>query len=310
MLKGLIILVLMCCGATLHAQLTYQTLEVDYDSAHTFKNLKIIPVRLRSGGNNGGREAMISLSQGLAAGTVVVTERGTAATENVHWLRINNNSGVPVYIGSGEVIMGGRQDRMITKDTVLLPAEKDQYIPVMCVEEGRWSDKQKKFVYNNYANAQLRKVLGTTNNQVLVWKEIDRQLNDNGFHSSSLAYLAQRHDKKMAIPQNEYHQYFHNKFMKEDTSVVGMICISGDKIIGCDIYAGKGLFDASLDALLYGYIEEALLHGQPPVVTDERVVTYLAPKLTSEEEQKEHLKKNGKIYTHEKRVIHITGFGE
>lgn len=310
MLKGLIILVLMCCGATLCAQLTYQTLEVDYDSAHTFRNLKIIPVRLKSGGNNGGREAMITLSQGLAAGTVVITERGTAATENVHWLRINNNSGVPVYIGSGEVIMGGRQDRMITKDTVLLPAEKDQYVPVMCVEEGRWSDKQKKFVYNNYANAKLRKVLGTTSNQVLVWKEIDRQLNDNGFHSASLAYLAQRHDKKMVIPQNEYHQFFHNKFMKEDTSVVGMICISGDRIIGCDIYAGKGLFDASLDALLYGYIEEALLHGQPPVVTDEKVVAYLAPKLTSEEEQKEHLKKNGKIYTHEKRVIHITGFGE
>jgi hypothetical protein len=310
MRKGLIILVLMCCFATLRAQLTYETLEVDYDSAHSYKNLKIIPVRLKSGGSNGSREAIISLSQGIAAGTVVISERGTAATENVHWLRINNNSGVPVFIGSGEVIMGGRQDRMITKDTILLPAQKDQYVPVMCVEEGRWSKKEKKFVYNNYANTQLRKVLGTTSNQVLVWKEIDRQLQGNGFHSTSLAYLAQRHDKKMLVPQNEYQQYFHNKFMKEDTSVVGMICISGNRIIGCDIFAGKGLFDASLDALLHGYIEEAILHGQTPSVTDEKVVSYLAPKLTSEEEQKEHLKKNGKIYTHEKRVIHITGFGE
>jgi hypothetical protein len=178
------------------------------------------------------------------------------------------------------------------------------------VEEGRWSKKEKKFVYNNYANTQLRKVLGTTNNQVLVWKEIDRQLQQNGIRSASLAYLAQRHDKKMLIPQNEYQQYFHNKFMKEDTSVVGMICISGDRIIGCDIFAGKGLFDASLDALLHGYIEEALLHGQTPVVTDDKVVSYLSPKLTSEAQQKEHLKKHGKIYTHEKRVIHITGFGE
>jgi hypothetical protein len=310
MRKGLMILVLICCSASICAQLTYETLEVDYDSAHTFKNLKIIPVRLKSGGNNRGREAMITLSQGIAAGTVVISERGTAATENVHWLRINNRSGFPVFIGSGEVIMGGRQDRMITKDTVLLSLEKDQYVPVMCVEEGRWSKKEKKFVYNNYANTQLRKVLGTTNNQVLVWKEIDRQLQQNGIRSASLAYLAQRHDKKMLIPQNEYQQYFHNKFMKEDTSVVGMICISGDRIIGCDIFAGKGLFDASLDALLHGYIEEALLHGQTPVVTDDKVVSYLSPKLTSEAQQKEHLKKHGKIYTHEKRVIHITGFGE
>lgn len=301
---------LMCCGATIRAQLTYANLEVDYDSAHTYKNLKIIPVRLKNGGGNGGREAMISLSQGIAAGTVVISERGTAATENVHWLRINNRSGVPVFIGSGEVIMGGRQDRMITRDTILLSADKDQYVPVMCVEEGRWSEKEKKFAYNNYANSKLRKVLGTTNNQLLVWKEIDRQLQENGFHSTSLAYLAQRKDKKMIIRQNEYQQYFHHKFMQEDTSVVGMICISGDRIIGCDIFAGKGLFDASLDALLHGYTEEAILHGQPPMVMDEKVVSYLAPKLTSEEEQKEHLKKNGKIYRHEKRVIHITGFGE
>lgn len=310
MRSGLVIFFLLCCGAALQAQLTYETLEVDYDSAHTFKNLTIIPVRLKGGGNNGGREAMLSLSQGLKLGTVVITERGTAATENVHWLRINNNSGFPLYIGSGEVIMGGRQDRMITKDTVLLPSEKDQYVPVMCVEEGRWSNKQKKFVYNNYANAKLRKVLGTTNNQVLVWKEIDRQLGDNGFPNKSLAYLAQRHDKRMTIPQNEYQQYFYNKFMKEDTAVVGIICISGDKIIGCDIYAGKGLFDATLEPLLHGYIEEAILHGQPPMVTNEKVMAYLAPKLSSEPQQQEHLKKNGKIYRHEKRVIHITGYGE
>lgn len=310
MRTGLVIFLLLCCSAAIRAQLTYETLQVDYDSAHTFKNLKIIPVRLKGGGSNGGREAMISLGHGINTGTVIVTERGTAATENVHWLRINNNSGMPLYIGSGEVVMGGRQDRMITRDTVLLPSEKDQYVQVMCVEEGRWSNKVKKFVYNNYANTALRKVLGTTNNQVLVWKEINKQLGENNFHSTSLAYLAQRHDKKMLIPQNEYQQYFHNKFFSEDTTVVGIVCVSGDRIIGCDIYAGKGLFEASLDALLAGYIEEAILHGQPPVATDEKVMSYLAPKLTNEPTQQEHLKKNGKIYRHEKRVIHITGYGE
>lgn len=310
MSKGLIILVLLCCGAALQAQLTYQTLVVDYDSAHTFKNLQIIPVRQKSGGTGGGREAMLSLGKGLALGTVVVSERGTTATENVHWLRINNNSGQPVYIGSGEVIMGGRQDRMVTRDTVLFPSEKDQYVPVMCVEEGRWSDKQKKFVYNNYANARLRKVLGQTSSQVMVWKEIDRQLGANGFHSTSLAYLAQRHDKRMVHQQNDYFKFFSGKFTKSDTNLVGFICISGDKVIGCDVYAAKGLFDASLEPLLYGYIEEALLHGQAPVVPQSKIIEWLAPILSDEEKQKEHLKKNGKIYRHEGKVIHITGFGE
>jgi hypothetical protein len=64
------------------------------------------------------------------------------------------------YISAaGEIIFGGRQDRMIIRDTILNPSEKDQYVPVMCVEEGRWSEKEKKFGYGNYANSDLRKVL-------------------------------------------------------------------------------------------------------------------------------------------------------
>ncbi len=66
----------------------------------------------------------------------------------------------------------------------------------MCVEEGRWSDKEKKFQYNNYADPALRKVLGQSNNQVLVWKEILKQLNNSGTNSPTLAYLARRNDKK------------------------------------------------------------------------------------------------------------------
>src|SRR5687768_507039 len=123
------------------AQLTYQNLQVDYDSAKTYKNLKIIPIRFKGPGDGRLRPEVVSLNKAIQQGIVAVSERGTASTENVHWLRINNNSDKAVFIGSGEVILGGRQDRMVTKDTVLMPSGRDQYIPVMCVEEGRWSDK-------------------------------------------------------------------------------------------------------------------------------------------------------------------------
>ncbi len=90
---------------------------------------------------------------------MTVTERGTTSFENVHWLRFNTHTDKSVYIGGGEIITGGRQDRMIVRDTILNPSDKDQYVPVMCVEEGRWSDKEKKFGYGNYANNGLRKTL-------------------------------------------------------------------------------------------------------------------------------------------------------
>ena len=293
------------------AQLTYQTLYVDYDSAWTYKNLKVIPIRPKGyGGAAKVMPGVVSLSQGIANGSVVVTERGTAATENVHWLRINNNGKESVYIGMGEIILGGRQDRMVAKDTILPPSPKDQYIPVMCVEEGRWSDKEKKFQYNNYADPALRKVLGQSNNQVLVWKEIFSQINNNGTNAPTLAYLAHRNDKKYTPAQNEYLRYFNEKFKNGDSSITGFVCMSGDKVIGCDIYAGNNLFYGELQPLLHGYIEEAITTGRVPVIKDEKVKEYLNPILTSEASQESHLKKNGKMYKYKEKVVHITGYAQ
>lgn len=291
------------------AQLTYQTLYVDYDSAWTYKNLKIIPIRPK-GWDAGGRvvPGVVSLSQALAAGTVVVSERGTAATENVHWLRINNNGQQSVFIGSGEIILGGRQDRMVTKDTMLPPSKADQYVHVMCVEEGRWSDKEKKFQYNNYADPSLRKVLDQSKNQVLVWKEVLSQLDRSGTNSPTLAYAAHRNDKKYTPEQDAYIRYFNEKFKNTDSTITGFVCMSGDKVIGCDIYAGNNLFYGELQPLLHGYIEEAITVGSTPVINNEKIKEYLDPILTSEAGQETYLKKNGKMYKYREKVVHITGY--
>ena len=163
--KYLLTLVLLISCFSVCAQITYETVYVDYDSAWQYKNLKLIPIRPKKG-FGGPMQGVISLSQALAQGLATVSERGTASTENVHYLRVNNHSDKSVFISSGELISGGRQDRMMARDTILSPSGKDQYVPVMCVEEGRWSDKEKKLVYSNYANNHLRKVLDQNKNQV------------------------------------------------------------------------------------------------------------------------------------------------
>jgi hypothetical protein len=294
----------------LPAQLTYQQLRVDYDSAWTYKNLKIIPIRPK--GNDGGRQVpnIVTLSQAIASGAVTVSERGTASTENVHWLRINNKSNNPVYIGSGEVILGGRQDRMVTKDTVLIPTGADQYISVMCVEEGRWSNKEKKFGYYNYAYPQLRKVLGQSKNQVLIWKEIAGMLDFNNVHAPTFSYAARRQDKKFMALETEYMNYFRDKFKNTDSSIVGFVCMSGDRVIGCDVFAAKKLFYGALEPLLFGYVEEAITYGKEVTIKNDKVKAYLDNILTDETSQASYLKKNGKIFKYNDKVIHITGYGQ
>lgn len=288
------------------AQITYQTVAVDYDSVFQFKNLKLIPIRAKSPGNT-GRPEVISLQQGIRSGMITLSERGTASTENVHWLRVNNKTNKPVFIASGEVVIGGRQDRMVTKDTVLVPSGKDQYISVMCVEEGRWSDKEKKFVYGNYANPKLRKVLDQTKNQVRIWKEISNQLDSCDINSATLAYAAPHPDKKMVVLKDEYLKFFVDKF-QTDSAVVGFIAISGNRIIGCDAFASSNLFMNSMSALLHGYTEEAIRFGKTPDVEDKAVKSYANRFLPDEKSQEEYLKKNGKLYKYNGKVIHLTAY--
>lgn len=310
LMKALFFLISICIAyATATAQLTYEQLLVQYDSAIEYKNLKIIPIVYKGKGIQQNAR-FLSLGKAIQKGIVTVSERGTASTENVHWLRINNKSNIPLFIASGEVVLGGRQDRMVTKDTVLIPTGADQYVSVMCVEEDRWSEKEKKFSYFNYANPRLRKVVDLSKNQVLIWTEIFKQLDKSKTKSSTQAYAGQRMDKRMVLSQSDYMRFFTERIKKTDSTWVGFVCVSGNKVLGCDIFAGRNLFYDQIEPLLNGYVEEAINTGAAVRITNAMVKTYMDKILSSEQSQAEYLKKNGKIYRYGGKVIHLTGFGE
>jgi hypothetical protein len=299
---------LLCLQTVVHAQqITYETVYVDYDSAIEFKNLKIIPVRPKHGFGN-TTSGIVSLSQALEKGLATVSERGTASTENVHYLRIRNHSDKTIYLASGEIISGGRQDRMVTRDSLLAPDGRDQYISVMCVEEGRWSDKEKKFGSGIFANPALRKVLDEDKNQVLIWQEVLRQLGEYSIKNKSLGYLSRYSDKKREPLQDEYFHFFQDKFRAMDSTVVGFVCMTGDTVIGSDIFADRDLFYGMLDPLLKGYCDQAFFMGKPVTITNEEVKEYMDKLLMDEKTQAIFLKENGKIFRQNGQVIHINSF--
>lgn len=313
MLKYLFTISFLFSVGVVSAQLTYDNLFVDYDSAVQYKNLKIIPIRPKGGGGAGanlmaGVPEVVALNDAIARGLVTVSERGSASTENVHWLRIHNNSEKSILISSGEIVAGGRQDRMVTRDTILVPNHWDQYVPVMCVEEGRWSEKEKKLAYSGFANSHLRKVLDSTHNQVLIWKEVDHELTDGGFKNNTLAYLSRNLDKKHMMVSDEYFQFFRNKFKNTDSSILGFVCVSGDRIIGTDIYAGRNLFYEQLEPLLRGYIDESIVYGTTPAMQQTAIKKYMDKELTDEKTQEEFVRKNGKIFRQFGKPIHINTF--
>jgi len=313
LVKWLLSFLLLFVVASVSAQLTYETLYVDYDSAWTYKSLKIIPIRKKGGGGEpgAGMGNVIPLNQALSQGLVTVSERGTTSFENVHLLRFNTHSDKSIYISGGEIMTGGRQDRMVIRDTILRPSEKDQYVPVMCVEEDRWSEKEKKFGYGAFANGHLRKVLDSTPNQVLIWKEIDRQLASGGFRTKTQAYLSRdlgKKDKKYETGENDYFKWFYNKFQHTDSNVVGFVAISGDKVIGSDIFATRGIFYGQLDPLLHSYIDDVILFGAPVTMKDPPIRRYMDKLLKDEKSQEEFCRRNGKIFKEGTLVVHVNTF--
>ena len=90
---------------------------------------------------------------------------------NVNSLTISNKAPGPVFLLAGEVIIGGKQDRIIGRNTII-PANKTQEVPVFCVEHGRWNEQTKEFASAKaLAHGRLRG-RASFDSQQDVWDEV------------------------------------------------------------------------------------------------------------------------------------------
>jgi hypothetical protein len=113
----------------------------------THENLAIYLVR----GASSAGPTPATLEEALAKGSVTVHETG-----NVRELKVENTGSEPVFIQFGDLVKGGRQDRVLTTSLLLPPNSGQIAIGAYCVEQGRWSSRgtedAQKF---SASNAQL-----------------------------------------------------------------------------------------------------------------------------------------------------------
>ena len=99
----------------------------------------------------------LTLDEGLRSGAVVVTEAGRIAGlvrrprpipvrgGDVNRLMLVNNSDHPLLLLAGEIVTGGKQDRVIAKDRIVPPHSDPIDLGVFCVEPGRWTGASSNF---------------------------------------------------------------------------------------------------------------------------------------------------------------------
>lgn len=120
-------------------------------------DLTLFPV-VRVNGKTPPADQFLTLDEGLKNGEVEVTEAGRVRGlvrshggvtpyrgDQVNTLMLVNNSKRPLLLLAGEIVTGGKQDRVIAKDRIV-PAGGDPIdLSVFCIEHGRWTESSEKF---------------------------------------------------------------------------------------------------------------------------------------------------------------------
>src|SRR5438270_9321991 len=131
----------------------------------------------------------ITLDEGIRSGDVVVTEVGNLHSTmrrrppyqvrpysgaEVNRLVLVNNSKHPLILLAGEVVTGGKQDRVVGKDRIV-PAKSDPVdLSVFCVEPGRWVEKSAHFngLSSMMAQPSVRRGAMAAKDQAQVWSAV------------------------------------------------------------------------------------------------------------------------------------------
>jgi len=139
----------------------------------------LFPV-VRASGESPAETPFITLDEGIKSGQVEVTEAGNLRglvrprpganpqrptgvwsehnnqyrDDQVNTLELVNNSNKPLLLLAGEIVTGGKQDRVIAKDRIVPPDADPIDLSVFCIEPGRWTEASANFGSSNKATAE------------------------------------------------------------------------------------------------------------------------------------------------------------
>jgi hypothetical protein len=318
-MKSIFLAVLTAMPSLIFAQYTYDKLQVNFlQSAEeakkfTFENLRLYPIRAKDNFKNQFRDVgkYMALKDAMTAKKVKIAENKGGASVNE--LTIENISQDTIIIISGEIVKGGQQDRIIQKDMLLEPKSGKKKLPVFCVESGRWSARNANdadfSAHYSVGTMSLRKVVEKEADQQKVWSKVDEMNSKNKTLTNTKTYTAMDRSAPFSAKLKSYLGFFQTKF-SADQDVIGVVVVSGDKVLGCDMFATAPLFKQNFENLLHAYATEAIINGKPVNISPDAVRGYMDKLLSNERIQETTLKANGNKFEEKGRKLRVTSFDE
>lgn len=268
----------------------------------TYKNLTIFPVR---GVDLAGSGDYITLDEGTKAGTVLITEKGAqqAAVRrgqgrghvyasngtpvqqevsynsgaSVNELALVNRSGKKLMLLAGEVIVGGKQDRIVQEDRVIPPVSVPVALNVFCVEHGRWTPRETSYngggggrtaapvaanapekfdSLNAVAHPKLRAASQDRKEQSAVWDEVSKNNAKLGTKTGTDTYQEVYANKQVAGQLDDYVRTLEREVLQP--GVVGVVVARNGKPVWAEVFASQRLFASYWPKLLKSYAVDAI----------------------------------------------------
>ena len=238
----------------------------------------------------------LTLDEGIRSGQVTVEEVGQTAGlvrprprqmndgvwhehpfpqtgARVNQLALINSSDRPLLLLAGEIVTGGKQDRVVGKDRIIPAHSAPVALDVFCVEPHRWMGASAQFGATAAAMAQpsVRSKAMAEKNQQQVWDEVAKSRGvwagsvpasaAMEFQSSS-SYAAavqnsevKRHLDSIAEPLERSYQEVIEHLRAE--KAVGVVAAVNGEIIWSDVFASPALLEKYWPKLVRSYAAEA-----------------------------------------------------
>jgi len=244
------------------------------------------------------------LQDAMDANLVAISE--VSRSGRVNTLLVRNLSTDTLYLRDGEILVGGKQDRVVAEDMLVPPNTGESKLPVYCVEKGRWKYKNDGTNFSGYygmANEHLRDIIDHHGGQQAVWEDIAKTNKKDGVSSSTEAYTAHANNRRFREQEQEYANFFQNIFDGQD-DVIGVIAVTGNIIEGADLFVSNRLFLQEYRKLIYAYLDDAITYGAPVKVAKSTIDDYVN-QLLIPQNQMNFVEEKGQAFRRGNQVIHI-----
>jgi len=212
-------------------------------------------------------------NRGSGINVQVNSQNVNRSSAEVNRLKLINKSNKILVLIAGEMVVGGKQDRIVQKDCLIPPDSAGTPLAVFCVEHGRWDNNTYSFdskaggFGGNVANPAVRGTAQSKADQSAVWSSVDVSNSKLGTANSTGTLRETIVSKKV---QTDISGYVKEIESKMPADACGAIVAIDGRLVWVDVFPTvPGLFGKYWPKLLRSYALDAL--GSVAMAKDQKM---------------------------------------